>query len=193
MSTAPYVLGGIAGLALVKTLFRPHRAVVREGGVAGCPGLQSKTVCDASLVIDTQPGTAVYATAGGRAVAVGSTFLHLASASEPVILMYDGVVPDVTEGQYVGRGQQIGVSLRGRVFFSVTQFVSGGGIVKVDPASWLATRGQKIAASYDGPGTSWCEQGRHIEVPVSAGRACNLYEPEKGAFALLPVSVSVER
>ena len=107
--------------------------------------------------------------------------------------MYDGVAPEVQEGQYVGRGQRIGAVLRGRMYFSVTQFTPSGSLVKVDPSSWLASRGQKIAATYTGPGTAWCEQGRHIEVPASAGTACNLYEPERGGFALLPVTVSVER
>jgi hypothetical protein len=193
MSTAPYVLGGIATLALVKALFRPHRAVVREGAVAACPGANPRGVCDASLAIDSPAGTAVYATAGGRIAASGDRFLHLATSDEPVMLMYDGVVPEVQEGQYVGRGQKIGTVLQSRMYFSVTQFLPNGSLVKVDPSSWLASRGQKIAATYTGAGTSWCEQGRHIEVPESAGRACDLHEPDKGAFALLPVTVSVER
>lgn len=194
MSTAPYVLGGIAGLALVKALFRPHRAVVREGGVAACPGANRYKVCDASLAIDAPAGTGVFANASGRIAAIGDRFVHLATHDEPVVLMYDGVVPgsSLKEGQYVGRGQQLGES-RGRVYFSVTQFMPGGKIVKVDPSSWLASRGQKIASSYTGAGTSWCEQGRNIEVPVDAGRTCNLYEPDRGGFALLPVTVSVER
>jgi hypothetical protein len=192
MSTAPYVLGGIAGLALVKALFRPHRAVVREGQVAACPGQNRYKVCDASLAIDSPAGGEVYATAGARVAAAGDKFIQLACHDEPVVLMYDGVVPSVQEGQYVGRGQVIGQSV-GRVYFSVTQFLPGGKIVKVDPSSWLASRGQKIAATYTGQGTSWCEQGRHIEVPASAGVACNLFEPERGGFALLPVTVSVER
>jgi hypothetical protein len=193
MSTAPYVLGGIAGLALVKALFRPHRAVVREGGVESCPGANRYRVCDPSLAIGVPQGTAVYATAGGRVAVVGDRFLHLATHDEPVVLMYDGIVPSVKEGQYVGRGQQIGAAPGARVYFSVTQFVPGGAAQKVDPASWLASRGQKIASTYTGPGTAWCEQGRTIEVPLEAGRACNLHEPDRGSFALLPVTVSVER
>lgn len=192
MSTAPYVLGGIAALGLVKALFRPHRAVVQTGQVAACPGQNRYKTCDASLAIDTAAGTPVFATAGGRVAAVGDKFLLLATHDEPVVLMYDGVVPSVKEGQYVGRGQQIGDSM-GRVFFSVTEFVPGGGMQKVEPSAWLASRGQKIAAKNTGPGTEWCEQGRHIEVPASAGTPCNLFEPDRGSFALLPVTVSVKR
>jgi hypothetical protein len=126
-------------------------------------------------------------------VALGDRFLHIASLYEPVVLMYDGIAPDAfQEGQYVGRGEEIGVS-SGRVFFSVTEFGPQGVVQKIDPASWLASRGQKVAVKDTGDGQLWCEQGRHIEVPVSAGRPCDLYEPEKGAFALLPVSVSVDR
>jgi len=192
MSTAPYVLGTVAAIGLVKALFRPHRAVVQEGGVTACPGANQSKTCDPSLSIGSPAGSAVYATAGGRVAAVGDKFLQLSCHDEPVILMYDGVTPSVQEGQYVGRGQQIGQSL-GHVFFSVTQFQPGGKLVKVDPSSWLAARGQKIAAKYTGPGTQWCEQGRHIEVPASAGTPCALYEPERGGFALLPVTVSVDR
>jgi hypothetical protein len=192
MSTAPYVLGGIAGLALVKALFRPYRAVVREGGVAACPGPNRYKVCDPSLAIDAPAGTAVFATAGGRIAVIGDRFLHIATHDEPVVLMYDGVVPSVQEGQYVGRGQQIGQSM-GRVYFSVTQFTPGSGILRIDPSSWLASRGQKIAARYTGAGSEWCEQGRNIAVPAGAGTPCSLYEPEKSGFALLPVTVSVER
>jgi murein DD-endopeptidase MepM/ murein hydrolase activator NlpD len=192
MSTAPYVLGGIAGLALVKALFRPHRAVVREGGVAACPGPNRYRVCDPSLAIDAASGTPVFSTAEGRVAVVGDRFLQIAAHDEPVVLMYDGVVPSVQEGQYVGRGQQIGQSM-GRVFFSVTQFMPGNKLVKVDPSSWLASRGQQIAAKYTGSRNEWCEQGRNIDVPASAGGPCNLYEPERGGFALLPVTVSVER
>ena len=150
-------------------------------------------MCDPSLAIGVPQGTAVYATAGGRVAVVGDRFLHLATHDEPVVLMYDGIVPSVKEGQYVGRGQQIGAAPGARVYFSVTQFVPGGAAQKVDPASWLASRGQKIASTYTGPGTAWCEQGRTIEVPLEAGRACNLHEPDRGSFALLPVTVSVER
>lgn|SRR6185295_2090067 len=193
MSTAPYVLGAIAGVAIIKTFFRPNRAVVKTGTVSACPGPNRSKVCDPSLAIATPEGTPVYSTVSGRVAAVGDRFLHLASLSEPVVLMYDGVEPhDFQEGQYVGRGQEIGTSL-GQVFFGVTGFTPGGAIVSIDPSSWLASRGQKIATKNTGSGSSWCEAGRHIEVPSSAGRPCNLQEPEKGSFALLPVSVSIDR
>ncbi len=193
MSTAPYVLGAIAGVAIVKTFFRPFRAVVKEGSVGACPGTSGRGVCDPSLRIDTPQGSPVYSTVSGRVVAAGSHFVLVASLYEPVVVMMDGISPEpLSDGQYVGRGQKIGES-SGHVYFSVTEFLPGGGAVAVDPASWLASRGHKIAHKNPSPGSSWCEGGRHIEVPVAAGRGCDLHEPDRGGFALLPVSVTVDR
>jgi hypothetical protein len=135
----------------------------------------------------------VYSTVAGRVAVVGDRFIQVASLSEPVVVMYDGVAPDsFVDGQYVGRGERLGQSL-GTVFFSVTEWLPGGVVQKIDPSSWLASRGQRIAVKNNGKGSLWCEAGRHIEVPLDAGRACDLHEPERGAFALLPVSVTVNR
>jgi murein DD-endopeptidase MepM/ murein hydrolase activator NlpD len=191
MSTAPYLFGALAAVAAVKTLFRPHRALVREGGVAGCPGATGGR-CDPALRVATPEGAPVYSVGSGLVVAVGPHFVHVAARNEPAVLVYEGVLPDVREGQHVGRGQRIGES-GGRVAFLVTEFEVDGGAHYVDPASWLAARGQRIAARDTGAGSSWCEQGRHIEVPKAAGAACGLHEPARGNFALLPVSVTVER
>jgi hypothetical protein len=192
VSTTPYVLGAIALAAGVRTLFWPHRAVVREGGVAACPGKNAYNVCDPTLPIDTPDGAAVYSVVTGRVVAVGPGFVHLASRHEPVVVYYDDVLVDVGEGQYVGRGQRIGTS-RGRLYFGVQQWIPGGELVNVEPASWLAARGNRIAARYTGGGSDWCEQRRHISVPRSAGAPCQFHEPDSSAFALLPVTVEVER
>lgn len=191
MSTTPYVLGALAAVAALKALWRPHRAVVREGAVARCPGGTSYGSCDPTLQISAPAGAHVYSTAQGHVVAVGPDWLHIAASHEPVVLYYDGVTPEVGEGQYVGRGQTIGAST-GRTYFGVTQF-SADGSENIDPSSWLASRGQKIAAKYTGPGTSWCEQGRHIQVPQAAGSACDLQEPDRPHFALLPVTVDIQR
>jgi len=193
MSTAPYVLGAIAAVGIVKVFFRPNRAVVKVGSVSACPGPVRGQTCDPSLAIVTEPGTSVYSTVSGRVAAVGPGFIQVASLSEPVVLMYDRVVPgEFVEGQYVGRGQKLGESA-GTIYFSVTEWQPGGELQKIDPASWLASRGQRIASKNTGKGSSWCEQGRHIEVPAEVGRPCNLHEPDRGAFALLPVTVTVNR
>ena len=192
MSTTPYVLGAIAALSLVKSVFRPHRAVVREGGVSKCPGPNQYNVCDPTLPITTPQGAGVYSTATGRVVAVGADFVHIATRNEPVVLYYDGISPTIGEGQHVGRGQKIGDSL-GRVNFGVQEFAPGGEIRNIDPSSWLAARGNRIAGKYTGPETQWCEEPRHVSVPRSAGAPGQFYEPDKAMFALLPVTVEVER
>ncbi|HSH76037.1 MAG TPA: M23 family metallopeptidase [Longimicrobiales bacterium] len=176
----------------MKSVFRPHRAVVREGAVSRCPGVNQYNECDPTLPIDAPVGTSVYSTAAGLVVAVADDFVHIATRNEPVVLYYNGVSPTVVEGQYVGRGQTIGTS-KGRVYFGVQQFVQGGGVVNVEPSSWLAARGNRIAARYTGSGGQWCEQKRHISVPRSAGAPCQFYEPDRAAFALLPVTIEVER
>lgn len=192
MSTGPYVLGGIAAIAIVKTFFRAHRAVVKTGSVAACPGPSGRG-CDPTLRISTPQGTPVYSVVSGRVAAVGDHFMLVGSLSEPVVVMVDGVTPDAfVEGQYVGRGERLGLST-GDVYFGVTEFLPDGSAVNIDPASFLASRGMRIASKVVNPGSSWCEGGRHIEVPVSAARPCALNEPDKGGFALLPVSVSVNR
>jgi hypothetical protein len=192
MSTAPYVLGAISAVALLKTFWRPHRVVVYEGGVSRCPGPNQYHVCDPTLAIDTPKDTDVYSTVSGQIIAVGHDFVHVASEHEPVVLYYDGIVPNIVEGQYVGRGQCIGTS-SGRVYFGVTSFDRPGKAYHVDPASWLASRGQRVAAKDTGPGTSWCEAGRHISVPASAGTICDLRAPDRASFALLPVTVDIQR
>jgi hypothetical protein len=191
MSAAPYVLGTIATLAAIRTLFRPHRAIVREGAIARCPG---GSPCDPTLAVDTPAEEPVFATAPGRVVAIGQGYVHIAARSDPVILYYDGVLAEdgLVEGQYVGGGQRIGRST-GRIFFGVMEFAPGGEAYNVDPSSWLASRGQRIAARYTGPGTAWCEESRHVSVPRSAGAACQLHEPDRAKFALLPVTVEIER
>lgn len=159
-----------------------------------CPGANSFDECDPTLRLDSPAGTAVYSTTAGKVVAARGDFVQIASRREAAVIYYDGVTPTIEEGQYVGRGQKIAES-NGRVAFGVQQFRPGGEIVNVDPSSWLAARGQRIAADYTGSGAVWCEKvrDREVVVPRPAGSACNLHEPDKGRFALLPVSVEVQR
>lgn len=193
-SAAPFILIGLGGLSLVRGLFRPHRAVVREGAVTRCAGLNQYKVCDSTDTVQTPQGASAYATASGRVVAAGDTFVHIAVHNEPVLLMYDGIHPTVVEGQYVGRGQKLGEST-GAVTFGVWQLVpSPKGVVmqKVPASAWLAARGLKFAVSDTGPGTKWCEGGRSITVPQAVTQACDLRQPDPATFALLPVSIQME-
>lgn len=193
----PWVLGALGVGALVKGLFRPHRAIAKKGTVARCAGPNQFGACDPSDAVSVPQGDSVYATGAGKVVAVGDRFVHILVGNEPVILMYDGVVPDVEEDQYVGRGQKIGEST-GIVYFSVTELKPGRSgplpyiATYVAPAAWLAARGMREVVKNTGPKNKWCEQGRHIEVPMTAARSCKLQKPEPAGFALLPVSVSIE-
>jgi hypothetical protein len=193
-SATPFVLMALGGLSLVRGLFRPHRAVVREGAVSRCAGPNQYKVCDSTDTVQTPPGASAYATASGRVIAAGDTFVHVAVHNEPVILMYDGVRPTVDEGQYVGRGQKLGEST-GAVTFGVWQMAPtarGAVMQKVPASAWLAARGLKFAVSDTGPGTKWCEGGRSITVPQSVTSACDLRQPDPATFALLPVSINME-
>lgn len=186
----PYVLMGVGGMAIVRGLFRPHRAVLKRGSVSRCAGPDEYGKCDSTVRLATQSGTPVYSTAPGRVIAAGANFVHIVASNEPVILMYRGVDPSVREDQSVGRGQPIGKAVGDKVSFGVWQ-VTAAGLQKIAPSAWLAARGFKHAAKDEGKGTRWCEGGREIHVPVSAQQACGLKLPERTGFALLPVELTI--
>ena len=193
------ILYAAAGIGcLVRGLFQPHRAVVREGAVKRCSGPNSFGACDPADAIQAAPGTLAYAVTTGKIVAVGQSFVHLLTRDEPVLLMYDGIAPAVAEGQYVSRGQRLGaVDADGLVRFSVSELVRsetsqiGYAIRAVPPSGWLAARGARHAAKDLGDGTKWCEGGRTIAVPGAAVQSCDLKQPEPGKFGLLPIDVSM--
>ncbi len=189
----PFVFMGLGALSLVRGLFRPHRSVLKEGTVGRCAGPNQFMVCDPTDLIESPSGTSAYATAPAKVVAVGETFVHLAVTNEPVFLMYEGVDPVVVEGQYVGRGQEIGKAL-GPVAFGVWQLVpsSAGPVMQVVPAAaWLAARGMRHVVKNTGPANKWCEGGRTIQVPSTAKQACGFHQPDPAKFALLPVQINM--
>lgn len=186
------IFGGIGALALFRAVFRPVRAVAKEGAVHRCAGESNQFgVCDTSDVIEVPAGEGVFSTAYAEVVEVGEDYVNLVVQNEPVVLMYQGIVPDVTEGQHVGTGQKIGEST-GRVFFSVTQYRPGGAAEFVAPSAWLAVRGQKLVVNNTGDETAYCVQEREIVVPREEKLNCDLRLPEKSGFALLPVTVELE-
>jgi hypothetical protein len=187
---------GIGTMCLVRGLFRPHRAVVKRGEIESCPGPNQFGGCDPFLSLASAPAEKVFSVARGRIVAVGENFVHLLTTNDTAVLMYDGIVPEVGEGQYVGRGQKIGiVDEDALVRFSVTQMVpaEGGGFIAqtVPPSAWLAVRGFRIFARGADTGGEWCGGGRHIDVPPDAKRACNMKRPFGGKFGLLPIEVNL--
>lgn len=188
-----WVFGGVGALFLLRGVWNPHRAVVYDAAVGSCPGPQGPT-CNDTLALVAQPGTAVYSVGSGTVMAVGDRWLHIQVDNEPVILHYYGVTPDVKPGQHVGRGRQIGVAREdGPVEFGVTALKNENGtpaMQSVEPRSWLAVRGFKLAVRKPPATDLWCGPGRHVTVPQNVHMGCDLMSPAKSDYALLPVSVT---
>ena len=185
----------IGALCLLRGVWRPHRAILREGQVTRCSGQSSYGSCDPSIALSAPTGTRVYAVAPGRIMAAEDGFLHILADNEPVLLMYAGLAPSVHEGTYVGRGQTIGTVGEGTVHFSVSEMVPadnalGYQLQALPPSAWLAARGMRTAAKRE-PTALWCDQGRSINVPPEAMRSCDFLRPEPGKFGLLPIQVEM--
>lgn len=187
---ATYILGAFGLVFAIRGLWNPHRAVVREGDVGACPGPDSLGVCHQTVALNTPPGADVYSTGSGKVVSVGPDWVHVQVGNEPVVLFYQGIAPSVAEGTYVGRGQRLGKAA-GQVAFGVWEVVSGA-LVPVEPSSWLAARGYRLAVSATGTDDLWCEKSRHILVPKAVHQGCKLKNPAASGFALLPVSIEQE-
>jgi len=187
----PLLFGAAAVYSGLRTVWRPDRAVVSRGKVEACEGKNRYDACDPTLRIAAARGTPVYATAPGTVAAAQDGFVHIVARNEPVVVMYAGVASEVRDGQHVGAGQRIGVA-DGTVAFGVWALADGK-LVAIPPSAWLAARGYRIATTYTGVGDKWCESVRDVSVPATAGKACGFTVPDRGAFALLPVSVSLER
>jgi hypothetical protein len=182
------VFTSFGALFLARGLLRPVRAVVKRGEVRRCAGRNAFDVCDTSMSIGTPTGEEVHSNTSGKVLMVGDDYIHVMSRDEPVILMYQGVIPIVRANQHVSPGQQLGRS-SGTVNFSVTQ-MGPGGVTFIEPASWLVSRGYK-AVLKPKANNLWCTKGREIVVPSSARQKCDFKSPEKSGFALLPVSIEM--
>jgi len=189
----PFVFMGLGAAALVRGIFRPHRAVVREGTVSRCGGPNQFRVCDPTDTIQAPAGTPVYAVAPGKIVAVGEDFLHIVTSNDDAILMYEGLTPNVVEGQFVGRGQKLG-DTSGPLNFGVWQFApsaTGAVLQQVPAGAWLAARGARHASKNTGAEDKWCEGGRVIHVPKATADSCKFRQPDAARFALLPVQIDM--
>jgi hypothetical protein len=190
---APFVFGGLGALALLRALWRPHRAVLRKGSVDRCSGPNRFGVCDPTMGLTADDGTEAYAVASGKVAAVGDQFVHVVGRQEPVILVYQGIVPAVVEGQHVGKGQKIG-EVAGPVAFGVWQLRptdTGPVLQVVPPSAWMAARGIRPTVKH-GDANKWCEGGRTIVVPSETRRSCDMKKPDPASFALLPVQIDLE-
>jgi hypothetical protein len=147
------------------------------------------------MLINTDPGTPVYATAKGKVVVVGEDFLHIVGRNEAIIQLYQGLTPEVIEGQHVGKGQTLGKST-GPVSFGVWQIkpAEGGGVIlqNVPPSAWMAARGARAVVKNLGEANKWCEDPRNVTVPSAVRQACAFKKPDPSGFALLPVQIELE-
>ncbi len=177
-------------LAGHRAFVRPARAVVAVGSIARCPGGPG---CASGLTVDSAAGVAeVYALVRGTIVRAAAGRIELASAVEPVIVVYEGAfLPTVHVGQAVAPGEVL--TRAGSITLSVTQYERlGDGSLRafwLEPTSWLAARGLRPATKLTG-GTGWCLGGRTLAVPQDVAR-CGLRLPAPAAFALLPVNVQL--
>lgn len=189
------VWGSITAGLLFRTFFRPARAVVQKGYATACPGKPSGT-CTPNMTISGTPGPVpVYAITSGTAAITSDGILSIASDREPIVVTYGPGASQifVGSGQHVMLGQEVAVM--GTVQLSVTELVreNDGSITfrPIDPASYLAARGLKIAQSGNTPSGLWCTHGRNITVPTDT-LACGIKLPEPSALMLLPVTVTTE-
>lgn len=184
----PWVLGAVGVGLAVRALYHPHRALIASGNVVRCAGPVNPNACDVTMTVRQSGGAEddVYSVVKGEVISVGPDWVHVQALNEPVVLGYFGLDPSVEMGARVGRGQPIG--LAAEVSFGVWEMKPGGALIAIEPASWLASRGLRVASTLDEVDL-WCEQGRKIVVPREVHSRCPMELPQEAGFALLPVSV----
>lgn len=184
--------------AAVRALWNPHRAVIHDGFAVRCAASQG---CSPEMVLESFGGAEpIYAVTTGTVVAAEGPVVEIASEVEPVVVRYTadvgqgGFQLQVQARQRVRVGQQIGLARR--VAFGVVRAERVGSQVQwvpLEPASWLATRGLKLAVkgrSGGADGAHWCESGRKLVVPADVAK-CGLKLPAPTGYLLLPVSVTL--
>ncbi len=188
--------GTVGVAAAVRALYRPFRAVMRDGFASRC----AAEGCSPNMVVDSFSGQSeIYAPVGGTVVATTGSSIYIAIGSEPTLLEYSAdpgqINVQVIPGEVVGAGQQIG--LASRVRFGVYDLErTGNGGAKIgrpyEPASWLANHGCTVShKKHKTTGEVWCEGGRKLVVPATVAK-CGLRLPPPNGFALLPVSATME-
>ncbi len=188
--------GTVGVAAAVRALYHPFRAVIRDGFASRC----SAEGCDPTMVIDSFSGQSeIFAPVGGVVVATMPSGIYIAASGEPTLLEYSAspneMVVQVTPGERVGAGQQIGLAKRLKFgVYDIERTSSGASKVgrPYEPASWLANHGCSIShKKHKTSGEVWCEGGRKLIVPQAVAK-CGLRLPPPNGFALLPVSATME-
>ena len=191
--------GAIGVAAAARALYRPDRALIKDGYVARCAGEPN---CESSMLIRAFEGTQpVFAPMAGTIVSGNSTVVYLVPNGEAVILClsgFDQVKPlgpgaqfQVAVGDKVGTGQQLG--LASQISFSVYELGrNDGGHAKIlsaiEPAAWLAVHGIRVSSKSHKHSELWCEGGRKIVAPPTVANCLKL--PPPSGYALLPISVT---
>jgi hypothetical protein len=185
--------GTIGVAAVARALYRPHRALIRDGFVSKCA---ATTGCEPSMTVDAFEGTqAIFAPMAGNVVSTGPHTVYIVPNGEAVLLEYTSdsasFTPQVAVGEKVGSGQQLG--LASRIRFAVYEILrTQDGSAKIgaalEPASWLAVHGIRVSSKKHPATENWCEGGRKIVAPANVANCLKL--PPPSGYALLPISVT---
>lgn len=188
--------GTVGVAAAVRALYHPFRAVMRDGFPSKC----SAEGCDPTMMIDSFSGESeIYALASGTVVAASPTSIYIALNTEPTLLEYTAapgqMVAQVSAGESVGAGQQIGLASRLKFgVYEIARTQSGTAAIgrPFEPASWLANHGCHIShKAHKTSGDVWCAGGRKLVVPQAVAN-CGIRLPPPNGFALLPVSATMD-
>jgi hypothetical protein len=182
--------GAVGTAAAVRALYRPDRALIKDGFVLRCAATSG---CDPAMTIQSFEGTqAVFAPMAGVIVSASGISCQIVPNGEAVLLDFSGSAQfQVTAGDHVGAGQQIG--LASAFSFSVYELGRNpDGHAKIlgalEPASWLAVHGIRVSSKSHKHTELWCEGGRKIVAPPAVANCLKL--PPPSGYALLPISVT---
>ncbi len=198
-SKRPYgaiLWGTVAAVAAFRALYHPWRALIKDGFPARCAG---ESGCSPAMVINSFSGLSeVYAPVRGTIAIAKSGVILLMPADQAVVLEYTGdpsvFMQQVKSGDVVGAGQQIALA---NVFsfavWSLQRTPSGQAQIgaALEPASYLATHGIKVSATYHKNQATWCGAGRKLVVPQSVASQCDITLPAPSGYALLPISATM--
>lgn len=187
---------GLGALAAFRALYHPWRTLVKDGFPSRCSGDGS---CDPSMTISSFSGqTEVYSPVRGVVAVAKPGSLLIIPDDQAVVLEYrsdpNAFLVQMHSGDKVSAGQQVG--LASQVSFAVwilSRTASGQPQMgaAIEPASWLATHGIKISATYHKNQTTWCGAGRKLVVPQTVASQCSITLPAPTGYALLPISATM--
>lgn len=191
-----WIWGGLAAALAFRALYHPWRALIKDGFPAVCSGDSN---CDPSMQINSFSGESeVYAPVRGTIAVAKTGTILLIPADQAVVLEYTGdastFLQQVKSGDVVSAGQQIALaSVFNFAVWQLQRTTSGQAQMgpALEPASWCATHGIKISATYHKNQSTWCGAGRKLVVPQTVASSCNITLPAPSGYALLPISATM--